>query len=885
MADVALSALVTLACLIRDKEREFKETDAEARNLCKTVGRLGRELEKHPSVDEQTREELEKLLRKCDAFLQEFLRGYNMFRAAYRLTFSKDKQQLDEFQRDISRLLLEIAAFGSHHQEPARLQQNNDLVEAFQSLHREDFAGAIKFISQLPHENIDQLVEGQTLLHLATEKGDSACCKLLIDCGALLDLAGRARMTALLIALHKGNVDLAKLLISHGASLERTSGAQFSPLEIAIKFGLLECVRVLIESGADVSAVDAEGQTTLHYAVRAESHAVSMVELLLQTNKVEANLGDKECKTPLFLAVEGWAQELEQQQQLRVQAAQTQAQGGKRVRSNDATNNTVSSEGRPTNSKQRCVELLLAAGALPTMGDNMCHTCPKPTSDVDDTQQVCDRDLWVCGPGAAQRLTLLLTCQHFNIDAGDSAGRTLAYRAAQHRVVSPGRGGNIDGDENPCLDLLIRHHAVFMSRKSAMLTCDEKRKRAVEFAVLGAGLIWAAIAYHIRGEKDTSACVSIYNDLIVPPYMFDLVGVFAFKITQYLYEECLILDFLLAALSWRFGGGRLGRVESNLLAVKDHIPVPSPLKPKVTQQQQQFRDPELGGDQRLPSTSTSTSIAATATATATATTSTTDAKIVSLPWDSKLLYSLFSQSFVQSWRRDKFSSCDRSECDNITAADFYQETPFQFLYLQLLAAYAAIVIALVNIDVGMVGAVGGWIAYTDLGGSLINSPITPYCFSVLSLAFLDNRREQFMHLPLAIKVALAGPLLIMLPLLITHVLPAAGSYPFLVLPTIPLVWSLLQLFRSILSSLALRPFFQEYHLQLATHLALRFLFIFGFHVLFDLEAMLWEYTPPVKAADYIDVLSRDVTIRTQSHCFSKQAFSSAKGVSAFFSWF
>lgn len=836
MADAALGIVIGLVKFILDKEVELEENDKEAKSLCVTIARLGRSLERSRTlVNKDMCEALEKVLKSCGDYLGEF-KKYSMLRQAYRLAWSKDKKQLMEFEKEIQFLLVQIAALG-HEQK----QENEHFLAAFAALRQEpsDFPTARREIMKVPPDCKNSPGDkdtGQNLLQLAAEKGDAESIYLLLEAEAEVNLASRTHMTALLYALQNGHVEAVKLLINKGhASVDQASGViDRSPLEYAIRYGHIECLRILMAAGANIEARDCDEQTTLHYAVRAKSHSRAMTELLIQTGRVEINRGDRNNKTPLFLAIETWRAERNRPEGAAVAA-----------------------------DCKRCAELLLAAGALPTIGDNINHVCPRPTADT--PRDPCMDDLWVCGPDAIERLSLMLSCAHADVNAGDGTGRTLAYRAARHPIESP---QSTDGDFSTLEFLVEKHHAVFLSHNSAMLREDEKRQRAIEFGLLAVALIWAAYAYHTRHEAQV--CETFYSGLVLPPYLFTFMGTFVFKLIQFLFEECLLADFLLEALChWRNGAGKKQNVTSA-------PPTPSPVHA-------QQRDDDL--ESSLPPSSK-----AAAGSSSSSSSINSDERIggsnSSSPvlWDSRVLYYLFGEDFVHSWRCKKYKMVELAERDT-KAADFYHQTPYQFLYLQLLAAYFAIVVAFLNIDVGMLGAIGGWVTYTDLMASIVNSPVIPYCYSLLSMAYLGRRREQLTHLPLAIKAVVAIPILFLLPALITHVLPAVGSYPFLVAPVLPIVWSLLQLCRAILSWLELRPFFQQYHLELATELALRFIFVFGFHVLFDWEAMLWEYSPPVKTADYLAVLGRDLVLRTQSHCFTRQAFSNARGVSSFFSWF
>ena len=74
--------------------------------------------------------------------------------------------------------------------------------------------------------------------------------------------------TPLLFAAKNGDIDTAKLLLEHGADINISSETDGDPLLIAASQGHEDLAVFLLEQGADPNAVDGNGMTALHYALR-----------------------------------------------------------------------------------------------------------------------------------------------------------------------------------------------------------------------------------------------------------------------------------------------------------------------------------------------------------------------------------------------------------------------------------------------------------------------------------------------------------------------------------------------------------------------------------------------------------------------------------------
>jgi uncharacterized protein len=125
------------------------------------------------------------------------------------------------------------------------------------------------------------LAEGSTPLMRAAKNGDAAAMHLLLDHGADPSLAQKNHTTALMLA----------------AGLGRGQGV-FAK-DYATEKELLEAVKVLVERGVDVNAANDNGQTAMHFAVRASDDIVRY----LAAHGAGLDIKDKRGHTPIDVAM------------------------------------------------------------------------------------------------------------------------------------------------------------------------------------------------------------------------------------------------------------------------------------------------------------------------------------------------------------------------------------------------------------------------------------------------------------------------------------------------------------------------------------------------------------------------------------------------------
>jgi hypothetical protein len=209
---------------------------------------------------------------------------------------------------------------------------------------------------------------------------------------------------------------------------------------------------------------------------------------------------------------------------------------------------------------------------------------------------------------------------------------------------------------------------------------------------------------------------------------------------------------------------------------------------------------------------------------------------------------------------------------------------YLFLDLQLLGTLAAIVIGFSASS----SSADSWGRYQNFYGLVVNSGVATTAFSVLKM-FSEGRGKQIASLPLINRVWLALPFAVLLPPLLTHLLPAAALYLWLVVCVLACLRLAVavrngELPLSFLDRLApiraLSPKLRAYFLAFGTELVGRFVFVFIVQTMFNYAALF--YTDPT---GYTQVISTDLRLRSQTECFFQLSTRTSRGWALLLSFF
>eukprot|EP00903_Cladosiphon_okamuranus_P007913 g7641.t1 len=134
--------------------------------------------------------------------------------------------------------------------------------------------------------------ERSSLLHVASNTGDTELMTSLITHGGDVEARNAADSTPLISAATAGNVDALRMLIDNGATLEHRDSTGDTALHHACEAGHLECVRALLARDCPSAAPGTDDETIVQAILRGDApehqtpaRILSPHELLVMKNK------------------------------------------------------------------------------------------------------------------------------------------------------------------------------------------------------------------------------------------------------------------------------------------------------------------------------------------------------------------------------------------------------------------------------------------------------------------------------------------------------------------------------------------------------------------------------------------------------------------------
>ncbi|CAG9761235.1 unnamed protein product [Ceutorhynchus assimilis] len=206
--------------------------------------------------------------------------------------------------------LLHLATQKSHHEIVNTLLENNANINAINKVGQTPLQIAfskndvrliklfLKFGAEIETNTVDG--NGNTLLHLATQKSHHETVNTLLENNANINVINKVGQTPLQIAFSKNDVRLIELFLKFGAEIETKTVDGNTLLHLATQKGDHSVVGTLLENNANINAINNAGQTPIHMA--SCKNDVQLIELLL---KFGANIETKQAgngMTPLHIA-------------------------------------------------------------------------------------------------------------------------------------------------------------------------------------------------------------------------------------------------------------------------------------------------------------------------------------------------------------------------------------------------------------------------------------------------------------------------------------------------------------------------------------------------------------------------------------------------------
>jgi ankyrin repeat protein len=168
----------------------------------------------------------------------------------------------------------------------------NILKPQMHPLHEACYIGDYEMVKALLHQNVNPSIaftNGQTPLHIASNRGYCSIIELLLDCGATVDYEDNKKYTALHCAVNNNHINSAELLLKAGANVNHANKDGLTSLYIASCYGYTEMAKLLIDYNHDVNRVSNDGYSAL-YAASQNGHT-EIVQLLL--NNAQTNIDYK----------------------------------------------------------------------------------------------------------------------------------------------------------------------------------------------------------------------------------------------------------------------------------------------------------------------------------------------------------------------------------------------------------------------------------------------------------------------------------------------------------------------------------------------------------------------------------------------------------------
>ncbi|XP_063906156.1 ankyrin-3-like [Zophobas morio] len=144
---------------------------------------------------------------------------------------------------------------------------------------------------------------GITALQLACERGVYANAKLLLDCGASINILDRGNNNALHFASSSkyDTTDIVNLLITRGIDVNIQNNSGATALHLVCEKGSHESAHILLKYGSSINVVDKDNCSALHYASRSWTDNRNIIKLLIEKG-IDVNIQDEKNNNALHYA-------------------------------------------------------------------------------------------------------------------------------------------------------------------------------------------------------------------------------------------------------------------------------------------------------------------------------------------------------------------------------------------------------------------------------------------------------------------------------------------------------------------------------------------------------------------------------------------------------
>ncbi|XP_063912691.1 ankyrin-3-like [Zophobas morio] len=182
-------------------------------------------------------------------------------------------------------------------------KSNNNNLLHFATASRRTTRGIIRLLIKKGIDINAKNKNGMTALQLACERGVYANAKLLLDCGASINILDKGNNNALHFASSSkyDTTDIVNLLITRGidVNIQNKSGA--TALHLVCEKGSHESAHILLKYGSSINVVDKDNCSALHYASRSWTDNRNIIKLLIEKG-IDVNIQDENGTTAIQFA-------------------------------------------------------------------------------------------------------------------------------------------------------------------------------------------------------------------------------------------------------------------------------------------------------------------------------------------------------------------------------------------------------------------------------------------------------------------------------------------------------------------------------------------------------------------------------------------------------
>lgn len=209
---------------------------------------------------------------------------------------------------------------------------------------------------------------GERPLHVATEKKDAGCIRLLLEAGANVNGENRQGKTPLSLAVESNSLEILRLLLRTGLNVNVFDKRGRTPLHLAAEKNHVECARLLLRAGARTNIRDKNQRLPHELGQRHASYETEKLIKAFQSRKDviirwrHAHAATRDAARVFIAAREGRPLELDKRLRLGKLA------GGMKIKGKASLGRAVSPmDAAMMGGHIECVKVLVSHGAKPRL--------------------------------------------------------------------------------------------------------------------------------------------------------------------------------------------------------------------------------------------------------------------------------------------------------------------------------------------------------------------------------------------------------------------------------------------------------------------------------------------------------------------------------------